>query len=180
PVLGFSDGTSFCPREIECRRANDAELESIRGGFSLNTPAGRLEINIGITRTVEVNDRVVAVSRLVLPDLTRILAAARSSADAARIRADVTRAPASVTPVPHGARVDLAGGALVLPNGPGNVAPVAAAFQGTALPTIVQNSLNDQVLRKLTFVNASVNSVSALKSLGWGEMMQRATAATAR
>lgn len=55
---------AFCPPGDSCRMASATELEALRGGFDLQTPGGRLTIDIGITRTVALNDRTVAVSRL--------------------------------------------------------------------------------------------------------------------
>jgi hypothetical protein len=45
---------------------------------------------------------------------------------------------------------------------------------------VVQNTLNDQVLRTVTLVQASVNSLSALNALAMGDMLRRATAASGR
>lgn len=121
---------------------SQAELDALRGGFQVDTPTGRLRVAIGITRTVSVNDRIVAQSNLL---------------------------------VPH-----LGGNALVVQNGPGNQAPIASAFNGGAMPTIVQNTLDNQKLSTLTIINASANSLSVLRSLRMGEMMSRATAASGR
>jgi hypothetical protein len=73
-----------------------------------------------------------------------------------------------------------ASGPLIVQIGPGNLAPAASAFHGGALPTIVQNTLDNQTLKTFTIVNASVNSLSILNSLRLGEMMARATRASGR
>jgi hypothetical protein len=52
----------LCMHDRHCRTATNGELNELRGGFELDTRAGRLRIDIGITRAVTVNDRLVAVS----------------------------------------------------------------------------------------------------------------------
>jgi hypothetical protein len=64
--------------------------------------------------------------------------------------------------------------------GPGNSSVAASAFHANAMPTIVQNTLDNQTLKTFTIVNASVNSLSVLNSLRVGEMMARATRASGR
>ena len=127
----------FCAEAAHCRAASDAELAALRGGFDVHTRGGgRLRIDIGITRGVEVNGQVVAMSSQGTP--------------------------------------------LIVQVGPGNSALPASAFHAGALPTIVQNTLDNQSLKTFTLVNASVNSLTVLNSLRVGEMMARATRASAR
>jgi hypothetical protein len=70
--------------------------------------------------------------------------------------------------------------ALIVQVGPGNSAPPASSFAAGALPTIVQNTLDNQTLKTFTVVNASVNSLSILNGLRLAEMMARATLASGR
>lgn len=256
-----------CAHEGMCRKASHEELDRMRGGFTVDTPYGRLDIAISITRSVSVNDQLVAVSQLVLPNASEIAAAARAQAQAATaagvaagqaataaanqaaaqalanaglIARGTTPAPghgqggtggqaqaatsASATastvanassrsasgasstasasansagtislpvttptqvtvngvPASSANPVIVNGPALVVQNGPGNITQIPASLNGFSLPTVVQNSLNDQVLRTLTLINASVNSMSALSGITLGEMLSRATAASAR
>jgi hypothetical protein len=252
-----------CAHEGSCRKASRDELDRMRGGFTINTPYGQLEIAISITRAVSVNDQLVAVSQLVLPNASEIAAAARAQAQAAtaaglaagqaataaanqaaaQALANAGLTAQGTTPAPgqgqggtggqaHAATsanatasavanasspsasgasasanaagtlslpvttptqvtvngvpasaanpVTVNGAALVVQNGPGNITQIPASLNGFSLPTVVQNSLNDQVLRTLTLINASVNSMSALSGITLGEMLSRATAASAR
>jgi hypothetical protein len=132
PAFAFD----FCGEAAHCRVAGEAQLAALRGGFDVRTRAGgHLRIDIGITRGVAVNERIVALTS--------------------------------------------ASGPLVVQVGPNNVA-LPGAFQGGAMPTIVQNTLDDQTLKTFTIVNASVNSLSVVNSLRVGEMMARATRASGR
>jgi hypothetical protein len=132
PAFAFD----FCEAAAQCRAASEAQLAELRGGFDVRTrDGGQLRIDIGITRGVAVNERIVALSS--------------------------------------------APGPLLVQVGPNNVA-LPGAFHAGAMPTIVQNTLDNQTLKTFTIVNASVNSLSVLNSLRVGEMMARATRASGR
>lgn len=151
PLQARADEYDMCAQVAACRMASPAELDELRGGFHVDTPHGRLHVGIGITRAVSVNDQVVAVSKLVIPDFMR-----------------------------RNAQLD--GGALVVQNGRGNQAPQvsAALTTATSLPIVVQNTLDNQKLGTVTIIDASVNSLSLLRSIRMDEMMSRATAASGR
>jgi hypothetical protein len=55
-------------------------------------------------------------------------------------------------------------GAAVVQNGANNVASLAGAGSGSA-PLIIQNSLNDQVIRTVTTISASVPALSTLRAV---------------
>lgn len=140
----------ICAQARVCRMASDAELDELRGGFDVDTSGGRLRLGIGITRAVAVNDRFVAVSQLVIPDVGEA--------------------------IPSGARTPEV---LIVQNGPGNhIAPTA--FRGASFPTIVQNTLDGQKLNTFTIVNAKVNALSVLNAIRMGDGLSRATAASGR
>jgi hypothetical protein len=157
----------LCMLDRHCRTATNVQLDGLRGGFELDTRAGRLRIDIGITRAVTVNDRLVAVSHHGAPSA---IAANNQFLSQLGARA----ASAGSTPVM------VRDNALVVQNGPGNIAPPASAFGNSAMPIIVQNTLDNQVLKTFTVVNASVNSLSLMRSLRVDDMMRRATTASGR
>lgn len=222
-----------CTQERQCRRASDGELDEMRGGFSIDTAVGRLEIAIGITRAVSVNEQLVAVSQLVLPDANQIVAMARAQAEAAKMSglaagqaaaadaaaqasslgaaatasaaaAALAQASASasgggnggagsstppqvvingvpITPnTPLAASLNKMGGLVVVQNGPGNSVNLPALPVASAMTTIIQNSLDDQVIRSLTLISASVNSLAALRGLALGDLLSRATLSSGR
>jgi hypothetical protein len=70
--------------------------------------------------------------------------------------------------------------AILVQNGPGNIAVAPTSFNANSVPTVVQNTLNDQVLRTLTLIQASVNSLSAMNAITLADMLRRATAASGR
>ncbi len=117
----------------------DASLDRSRGGFDAG---GGLLVSLGIERLVSVNGQVRSSTAFTIADVGRL----------------------------SGEQAKQAGAALaalnVLQNGPGNVylVPSTPPLQGG---TVLQNSLNDQVVRTQTVINTSVNSLNTLKALNF-------------
>ena len=61
----------------------------------------------------------------------------------------------------------------VLQNGAGNIFAPGSLAQ-TMAGTVIQNTLNDQVLRTQTIVNTSVNSLELLKMANFQDTLQNA------
>ena len=69
PSYDFGD----CLRALDCRRLNATELDRMRGGFSFMSGSSELQVSIGISRAVFINDQLVAVTQdLVLPTLQQL------------------------------------------------------------------------------------------------------------
>jgi hypothetical protein len=182
------DEHQICLPQAHCRVASGAELDGLRGGFDVEGPGGPLRLGIGIYRTVSINDRVVAVSSLTVQDVGQAIAGrpggisvsvegaelARSTEVAGSADLKVNGMPLG----PHPVVIDARG--IVVQNGPGNVAPDLSRFNPGALPTIVQNTLDNQKLRTSTVIDVSANSLSMMRSLRMGDMLGQATARSGR
>lgn len=125
---------------------DDATLEQARGGFDM---PGGLNLSLGIERLVSINGEVVASTSFTIADVARLSAAEASQARAALTAMNVVQ------------------------NGTGNLFAAAALEQAMA-GTVIQNSLNDQVLRSQTIVNTSVNSLELLKIANFHDTLQNA------
>jgi hypothetical protein len=168
--------------------ASDAQLSALRGGFQ---SGDGLMVSFGISRVAYINDRLVASTTLNLGDLNRLTAkpADRLSQPLRPALSATVQPPAWVTVMPPGAATQpppafdkalplpqalqsldppqvlvgpqTAVQAQVLQNGRGNV------VQALDLPwaTVVQNSLNDQLLRTQTVIHVSSNGLGALRYL---------------
>jgi hypothetical protein len=112
-------------------------LEGTRGGFSFGSG---LAISFGLERLVSLNGSVVSLTRLQVPDLSRLSAE----------QAEQTREALSSV--------------KLIQAGDDNIYVRAAPGQ-TSGGTVIQNSLNDQVIRSQTVITASVNSLSLLQAL---------------
>ncbi|MEO5695830.1 MAG: hypothetical protein ABIQ60_01705, partial [Burkholderiaceae bacterium] len=114
---------------------SDQVLDGVRGGFV----GDGLNISFGIERAVYVNGSLVATTSLNVSELGHITASSGKTA------------------------VD--GGTLALiQNGSGNSVSVGS-ISAASIGTVVQNSLDGQKIQNVTLINASANSVGALRGI---------------
>ncbi len=114
----------------------DSALERARGGLDFGNG---LLVSLGVERLVSINGNVVASSNFSIADATKL-----GGAEAAR----AGEALAALT---------------LVQNGPGNVfLPAGADRAAGAL--VIQNSVNDQLIRSQTTISATVNSLSLLRA----------------
>lgn len=125
---------------------DDVTLEQARGGFDM---PGGLNLSLGIERLVSINGEVVASTSFMIDDVSRLSVAEASQARAALSAMNVVQ------------------------NGAGNLF-AAGALEQTMAGTVIQNSLNDQVLRSQTIINTSVNSLELLKIANFQDTLQNA------
>lgn len=176
--------------EAPCRVASHEELDGLRGGFDLDSDRGRLRVSIGITRSVSINDRLVATSTLVLTDIGRLISQARGgrqtapqltfnlpsgSNPLAPSQLTVNNTPVSL----NGPPIEVHDAALIVQNGPGNSVNLQMPLTGS-MPIIIQNTLDNQKISTSTSLSSTVNSLSILHGLRTAEMMRRATISSGR
>ena len=117
----------------------DAVLDASRGGFTLDTG---LLLTLGIDREISINGEVVSRTSLQLTDISHL------SAEQARQTSEALSA------------------VKLVQNGHDNI--VVDAMPAQALGgTVIQNSLNDQLIRSHTVIHSSVNSLTLLKTLNF-------------
>lgn len=134
-----ADGPAGAPAGAQWVPVSAAILEHTRGGFTLG---GGLEVSLGIERLVSINGNTVSRTTLQLGDMSRL------SAEQAR---QTGEALSSVN---------------LIQNGHDNI--VVAALAPLPLGgTVIQNSLNDQLIRSQTVIHSSVNSMGLLKTLNF-------------
>ena len=115
-------------------------LDQVRGGFEME--GSGLKFSIGIERAVFINGNLVATNVLNLKGL-------QSTAGGTGV--------ASALPA-------ASSGALVVQNGAtGNY--VATQVSQNPAATVVQNSLSNQTIQTVTTINASVNSMQAVRAM---------------
>lgn len=131
------------------RPVDDAVLAEARGGFDVG---GGLVLSLGIERVASVNGSVVASGAVNIPDVSRLSAEQAGRAGAAL---------SALT---------------LLQNGAGNsyAAALPSALGATLGATVIQNSLNDQVLATRTVINASVNSLDFFKAINFQDGLRSA------
>ena len=130
---------------------DESVLDQSRGGFTFDTG---LRVMLGIERQVSINGDVVSRTSLQLTDISRLSAE----------QAQQTRQALS--------EVGL------VQNGRDNVYVGAMSAQ-TLGGTVIQNSLNDQLIRTHTVIHASVASMALLKTLNFQDSLADALARAA-
>lgn len=130
-----------------------AALDDLRGGFVTDTG---LAVTLGIERIVTINGNVLERSQLDLGDLGAL-----------------TSGTSKIT-------ADTAGQVRLIQNGLGtaNVQLGSSVLGGT----LIQNSLNDQLINNQTIINASVNARGLLQNMNFQSTLANAlnTAVTGR
>jgi hypothetical protein len=130
-----------------------AALDALRGGFETGTG---LAVTLGIERIVTINGNVLERSQLQLGDLGALTSGASG--------------------LPDGA----AGQVRLIQNGVGDLN--VQLGNGTLGGTFIQNSLNDQLIRNQTIINASVSARGMLQTMNFQSTLANAlnTAVTGR
>jgi hypothetical protein len=118
---------------------NDNQLAQMRGGFSL--PSG-LKVSLGIERLVSINGNIVARTSFDISNLGQL-----SEAQLQQTR----EALSSVK---------------LIQNGSANIYQ-AGDSSGAVGGVVIQNTLNDQLIKSQTVINSTVNSASLLKTLNF-------------
>jgi len=144
---------------------NDETLGEMRGGFSI---ADGLQVDFGIQRAVYVNGNLVTTTSLNLPDLTKLTQGTNTSLSAANpASSSVTMPvslPASGAATPGAVDTDAINSLALIQSGSGNTFQ-AGAMPSSSAGTVIQNTLDNQKLQNMTVIQATVNSLSILKSL---------------
>jgi hypothetical protein len=135
------------------RAVDPAVLDGYRGGFV--TDSG-IAVTLGIERIVTINGNVAEHSQIELGDLGRL-----------------TSGQSQLT-------ADAAGQLRLIQNGTGRLD--VQVGNDLLAGTIIQNSLNDQLIRNQTIINASVNARGLLQAMNFQNSLSSAlnSAATGR
>jgi len=120
---------------------DSGSLDEIRGGFELD--GSGLKFSFGIERAVFINGELITSTTLNLRDLKQI--------------AGTGGAPGTLPP-------GAAGSLGIIQNGAGNNVSTMINSNNVA-GTVIQNTLNDQKIQNVTTINASVNSMQALRTM---------------
>jgi hypothetical protein len=147
-----ASGTAFDPAFDPAQAVDPAALDDLRGGFDFGNG---LAVSLGIERIVTINGNVLERSQLNLGDLGSLTSGGKAAADAA-------------------------GQVRLIQNGVGNLDVNLGS--GALGGTFIQNSLNDQLIRNQTIINASVNARGMLQQMNFQSTLANAlnTAVTGR
>lgn len=159
--------------------ASDDELESMRGGFEINFNGMQLLLAFSVEQLTYINGELVSSMKLnplaLLLDPTSAAAVAPppGTAAVAGSQAMQGNSPAMSTQMIN----DQAYITLVQ-NGAGNSFTLPESLNG--LTTVIQNSVNDQVIRNITVMNATLSIQLNAAMARLNEAISQATAAAIR
>lgn len=121
---------------------SDARLTALRGGFET---ANGLRLSFSMERVVYVNGELTASTRLTIPDLANLSGRGASLS--------------STGGLPAGTSIPVSGPSQLITNG-----QVIQLPSTTAMITGIQNSLNNQSIQVRTTIDATLASMSQLRS----------------
>lgn len=134
------EGDQYPPLGQTLAALDAGSLDEIRGGFELDGTG--LKFSFGIERAIYINGELIASTTLNLKDLQQAVGGGIS--------------PATLAP-------GAAGALGIIQNGSGN--NIATTITSNMAGTVIQNSLNDQRIQNVTTINATVNSLQAVRAM---------------
>lgn len=131
----------------DCRVATADELDEMRGGFDLTV--GDLHLTFSIDSVTFINGALVATTSLSIPSLNAL---GNPQAILASLQ---NAAGGSYNPV------------NIIQNGPNNTftLPDGLNLSTSGLNTVIQNTLDNQVIRNMTILNATLNSQALIRAM---------------
>ena len=124
---------------------DSATLDEARGGF---LTANGLVVTLGLERMVSINGNVVERTEMQLGDIGKL------ASGEARISSEAL------------------GQLRLIQNG--DVRDITADNAGLLGGTLIQNTLNDQLIKNQTSINATVNTAGMLRALNFGTSLNNA------
>lgn len=145
-LLSLAGRAAAAPPAFDAANAVDsATLDAARGGF---LTADGVVVKLGLERMVTINGNVVERTEMQLGDIGKL---ARGEAALSR------EAVGELRLIQNGDVRTMAGNAANLLGG-----------------TVIQNSLNDQMIKHQTSINATVNTAGMLRALNFGTSLNDA------
>lgn len=161
--------------------ASDGELDSMRGGFEVNFNGMQLLLAFSLEQLTYINGELVSSMKLNPIALMSNAAAGSNTGNAGAQGA----APAPVAASPGG-QVSAVSTQVIndqailtlVQNGAGNA--IALPESLNSLSSVIQNSVNDQVIRNITVMNATLSIQLNAAMARLNEAISEATAASVR
>lgn len=129
----------------DCKVASDETLEQMRGGFSINTGGSQILLSLGFQQVTFINGMLAAMTTLNLPQLN------------------------SAIPIPIQQNFIPS---QIIQNGPGNTYIPPAPLPSNVM-TVIQNSLNNQIISHMTIINATIASTQLLDAMNMASTLRQ-------
>lgn len=158
-----AQGRLFAP----LRPVSDARLDHLRGGFTLSAGGVTIDVALGIGRIVSIDGHVV--SAITVPQVIsrRGASAAVSQVGGGNANSGVSVQQGTVSGAVSPSTAAVTSAVMhVIRNGPNNSGlPPAADLPAGTTATVIQNTLNSQVIQALNVMNVQVHSKALAHAL---------------
>lgn len=176
----------------DCRMASDTELDGMRGGFEVNLNGMQVMLALSLERVTYINGVLVTSMKISLPDLASLgtngispgaisvqtnPVAPSSAASPAGVSTTQVNAmpPGSMTPQ----QINTPGQTItVIQNGAGNTFALPQSLD--SLTTVIQNTMDNQIIRNMTTINATVINQALARSMELTASLNQAIARSVR
>ena len=170
--------------------ASDEELDRMRGGFEFNFNGMQLMLAFSLEQLTYINGELVSSMKLNPLQLIAANPAPAAAALAASTQPPIrtenaslpvspaTPAEAAFTPAAASQVINNQGIITLVQNGTGNVFTLPESL--SSLNTVIQNTVNDQVIRNLTILNATLSLQAAAAAMRLDAALNQALAAGLR
>lgn len=144
--IGLAPAGAAAQDFVNANAVDAGALEAVRGGFAYGD---NLLVTLGIDRLVRINGNVVDQSSLQFGDVGKL------ASGATQVSGDALQ------------------GARLIQNGQAS-ALAASVAAGALGGTVVQNTLNDQMISSQTTIRASVNNAGMVQSMNFNASLNQA------
>ncbi len=162
--------------------ASDTELDGMRGGFEVNVNGMQIMLALSLERVTFINGVLVTSMKISLPDLASLGTNGISphtisvqTIPPAATPATQGNASASMTPQQIN---DLGQTITIIQNGVGNTFVLPQSLN--SLTTVIQNTVDNQIIRNMTTINATVINQALARSMELTASLNQAIARSIR
>ena len=164
--------------------ASDTELDGMRGGFEVNVNGMQVMLALSLERVTYINGVLVSSMKISLPDLASIgingvspnAISVQTIPPAGAGTGQGNSTPsASMTPQQIS---DLGQTVTVIQNGTGNTFVLPQSLN--SLTTVIQNTIDNQMIRNMTTINATVINQALARSMELTASLNQAIARSVR
>lgn len=149
--------------------ASDEELDKMRGGFELNFNGMQLMLAFSLEQFTYINGQLVSSMKLTPLQLTLPTPIVPTG--------QTTQAQVASTPTAVATQILNNQGVITLvQNGAGNSFTLPQSL--SSLTTVIQNTVNDQVIHNLTVLNATLSIQQAAAAMRLGAALNQAISAS--
>ena len=169
-----------------CRMASDTELDGMRGGFEVNVNGMQVMLALSLERVTYINGVLVTSMKISLPDLASIgtngisphtisVQTIPPAASPATLGATQSDSSASLMPQ----QINGLGQTItIIQNGMGNTFVLPQSLN--SLTTVIQNTVDNQIIRHMTTINATVINQALARSMELTASLNQAIARSVR